>query len=146
SGRGMQQQFSQLAGSQDTLVSLAGDTGGRAFPDSNDFGESFTRGQRDMSAYSLLGYSSTNPAKDGRFRRVQVRVKREGLRVEARPGYYAARDFAHTNRSDRETQLEEQLWSDVSATDIPVLVAGGFFRLARIGTTSRSRSPSRAQR
>ena len=89
-GRGMQQQFSQLAASQDTLTSLAGDTGGRAFTDTNDFGEAFTRVQRDMSAYYLLGYSSTNPAKDGRFRRVQVRVKREGLRVEARAGYYAA--------------------------------------------------------
>ena len=130
SGRGMQQQFSQLAGSQDTLVSLAGETGGRAFTDSNDFGEAFTRVQRDMSAYYLLGYSSTNPAKDGRFRRVQVRVKREGLRVEARAGYYAARDFAHTNRGDRETQLQEQLFSEVSATDVPVLVTGGFFRLA----------------
>ena len=61
SGRGMQQQFSQLAASQDTLVSLAGETGGRAFTDSNDFGEAFTRVQRDMSAYYLLGYSSTNP-------------------------------------------------------------------------------------
>jgi VWFA-related protein len=130
SGRGMAQQMSQLASSQDTLTSLAGETGGRAFTDSNDFGEAFIRVQRDMSAYYLLGYSSTNPTKDGRFRRVQVRVKREGLRVEARPGYYAARDFAHTNRGDRETQLEEQLWSEVSATDIPVLVTGGFFRLA----------------
>jgi len=59
-----------------------------------------------------------------------VRVKREGLRVEARAGYYAARDFAHTNRGDREAQLQEQLFSDVSATDVPVLVTGGFFRLA----------------
>jgi len=130
SGRGMAQQMSQLNSSQDTLVSLAGETGGRAFTDTNDFGEAFTRVQRDMSAYYLLGYSSTNPTKDGRFRRVQVRVKRDGLHVEARPGYYAARDFAHTARGDRETQLEEQLWSEVSATDIPVLVTGGFFRLA----------------
>jgi VWFA-related protein len=130
SGRGMQQQFSQLAGSQDTLVSLAGETGGRAFTDSNDFSDAFTRVQRDMSAYYLLGYSSTNPAKDGRFRRVQVRVKRDGMRVEARAGYYAARDFSHTARGDRETQLQEQLFSEVSATDVPVLVTGGFFRLA----------------
>ena len=130
SGRGMAQQMSQLASSQDTLTSLAGDTGGRAFTDSNDFGEAFTRVQRDMSAYYLIGYSSTNPAKDGRFRRVQVRVKGDGLRIEARPGYYATRDFAHTTRGDRETQLEAQLWSEVSATDVPVLVTGGFFRLA----------------
>jgi VWFA-related protein len=130
SGRGVAQQFSRLASSQDTLTSLAGDTGGRAFTDSNDFGEAFTRVQRDMSAYYLLGYSSTNATRDGRFRRVQVRVKRDGLRVEARAGYYAPRDFAHTSRGDREMELQEQLFNAVSATDLPVLVTGGFFRLA----------------
>ena len=130
SGRGVAQQFARLAASQDTLTSLAADTGGRAFTDTNDFGEAFSRVQRDMSAYYILGYSSTNPAKDGRFRRIQVRVKREDLRVEARAGYYADRDFAHTNRGDRESQLEEQLFAAVSATDLPVLVTGGYFRVA----------------
>jgi VWFA-related protein len=130
SGRGVQQQFAQLASSQDTLTSLAADTGGRAFTDSNDFGEAFTRVQRDMSTYYLLGYSSTNAAKDGRFRRIQVRMKKDGLRVEARAGYYADRDFTHTSRTDRETQLEEQMFAAVSATDLPVLVSGGWFRLA----------------
>jgi VWFA-related protein len=130
SGRGVQQQFAQLASSQDTLTSLAADTGGRAFTDSNDFGEAFTRVQRDMSAYYLLGYSSSNTARDGRFRRIQVRARRDGLRVEARAGYYADRDFTHTSRTDREAQLEEQMFAAVSATDLPVMVSGGWFRLA----------------
>jgi VWFA-related protein len=130
SGRGVQQQFAQLASSQDTLTSLATDTGGRAFTDSNDFGEAFARVQRDMSAYYLLGYSSTNATKDGRFRRIQVRVKRDGLRVEARAGYYADRDFTHTSRTDRDAQLEEQLFAAMSPTDLPVLVTGSWFRLA----------------
>ena len=130
SGRGVAQQFSRLAASQDTLTSLAADTGGRAFTDTNDFGEAFMRVRRDISAYYLIGYTSSNPEKDGRFRRIQVRVKRDGLRVEARAGYFAERDFAHTNRGDRETQLQEQLFSPVSSTDLPVMVTGGFFRLA----------------
>ena len=130
SGRGVAQQFSRLAASQDTLTSLAADTGGRAFTDTNNFGEAFARVRRDMSAYYLIGYSSTNPVKDGRFRRIQVRMKREGLRVEARAGYFAERDFAHTNRNDREAQLQEQMFSAVSSTDLPVMVTGGFFRLA----------------
>lgn len=130
SGRGVSRQFARLAASQDTLTSLAADTGGRAFTDTNDFGEAFTRVVRDMSAYYLLGYSSTNTVKDGRFRRIQVRVNRDGYRVEARAGYFAARDFAHTNRGDRETQLQEQLYSPVSATDLPVMMNGGYFRLA----------------
>jgi VWFA-related protein len=130
SGRGVAQQFARLSGSQDTLTTLAADTGGKAFTDTNDFGDAFARVQRDMSAYYLLGYSSTNPARDGRFRRIQVRVKRDGLRVEARAGYYAERDFAHTSRSDRESQLQEQLFAAVSSTDLPVLVTGGYFRLS----------------
>ena len=130
SGRSVQQQYSQLASSQDTLTSLAADTGGRAFTDTNDFGEAFARVQRDMSAYYLLGYSSTNAVRDGRFRRIQVRVKRDGYKVEARAGYYAERDFTHTSRNDRESQLQEQLFAAVSATDLPVLVTGGWFRLA----------------
>lgn len=130
SGRGVAQQFSRMSESQATLTSLAADTGGRIFTDSNDFGDAFARVQRDMSAYYLLGYTSANAVRDGRFRRIQVRVKREGLRVEARAGYYAERDFAHTSRTDRESQLEEQLFSAVSTTDLPVFVAGGWFRLA----------------
>jgi VWFA-related protein len=130
SGRGMQQQFAELASSQDTLTSLAADTGGRAFTDSNDFGEAFARVQRDMSAYYLLGYSTSNPTKDGNFRRIQVRVKRDGYRVESRSGYYAERDFTHTSRNDREFQLQEQMFSAVSATDLPVLVSAGWFRLS----------------
>ena len=134
SGRGVSQQFSRLAASQDTLTSLASDTGGKAFMDSNDFGEAFTRVQRDMSAYYLLGYNSANSAKDGRFRRIRVRLKTptpvQGARVEARQGYYADRDFAHTANTDRETQLQEMLFSAVSATDLPVFVNAGYFRLA----------------
>ena len=130
SGRRVADQFGRLDASADTLTSLAGNTGGRAFLDTNDFGEAFSRVQRDMSAYYLLGYSSANGVKDGRFRRVQVRVKRDGLRVEARAGYYAERDFAHTSRGDREAMLQEQLFADVSATDLPVLVTGGWFRLS----------------
>lgn len=130
SGRGVAQQFSRLAASQDTLTSLAADTGGRAFTDTNDFGEAFARVRRDISAYYLIGYSSGNPVKDGRFRRIQVRMKTDGLRVEARAGYFADRDFPHTNRGDRETQLQEQMFSAVSSTDLPVMVTGGFFRMA----------------
>ena len=131
SGRGMSQQFAQLAASQDTLVSLASDTGGRAFTDTNNFGAAFARVQSDMSAYYLLGYSSSNTNKDGRFRRIQVRLTKPdtGYRVEARSGYFAERDFAHTSRTDREMQLREQILSPVSMTDLPVIASAMYFRI-----------------
>jgi VWFA-related protein len=123
--------FTQLNASQETLTTLAADTGGRAFTDSNDFGEAFSRVQRDLAAYYLLGYTSTNPARDGRYRRIRVQVNRpdlRGLRVEARNGYYAGRDFANTNRRDREAQLEDQLAAAVSSTDVPMVLGTGWFR------------------
>src|SRR5262249_23805652 len=107
SGQNVRQQYTQLTASQDTLGSLASDTGGRAFLDSNDFAPAFERVQRDMSAYYLIGYATSNLAKDGRFRTIRVKVKRSNLKVEARGGYYADRDFQHTARTDRETQLQE---------------------------------------
>ena len=130
SGAAVAQQFASLATSQDTLTTLARNTGGTAFTDSNDFGAAFKRVERDMSAYYILGYSSGNPARDGRFRRIQVRVKKPDLRVEARAGYYAERDFAHTAKGDREAQLEAQLMAAVSATDLPVFASTEYFRLA----------------
>ncbi|HEV8396513.1 MAG TPA: VWA domain-containing protein [Vicinamibacterales bacterium] len=130
SGRSVRGQFDQLQASQETLQTLASDTGGKAFTDNNAFGEAFTQVIRDTSAYYLLGYSSTNDVRDGRFRRITVKVKRADLRVEHRNGYYAERDFAHTGRQDRERELQEQLASPVSSTDIPVFVSAGWFRLA----------------
>ncbi|HEX5106834.1 MAG TPA: VWA domain-containing protein [Vicinamibacterales bacterium] len=122
--------ISQLSRSQDTLVTLAADTGGRAFTDSNDFSGAFTRVQRDLAAYYLLGYTSTNTAQDGRYRRIQVRLSKEhaNLRVESRDGYYANRSFANTNRRDREAQLTDQLNAAVSSTDLPMVVGTGWFR------------------
>jgi hypothetical protein len=53
-----------------------------------------------------------------------------GLKLEYRSGYYAARDFAHSTKGDREQQLQDQLFSDLSSTDLGAYVATAFFRLA----------------
>ena len=66
SGRGVAQQFAQLAAQQETLQSLAADTGGTAFTDSNDFGEAFDKVEQDISSYYILGYSSSNTKQIGR--------------------------------------------------------------------------------
>ena len=64
--------------SQETLTTLSSDTGGKAFLDSNDLGQVFDRVQRDTSVYYVLGYKSSNSAKDGKYRRIQVKVNRPG--------------------------------------------------------------------
>lgn len=132
SGRSMLSQFSSLNGSQETLSTIAGDTGGQAFLDSNDFSGAFTRVQHDMSAYYLLGYSSTNALQDGKYRRISVKLKNTslGYRLEARDGYYAPSDFAHLKKEDKEKQLQDQIASAVSLTDVPVMASTSWFRVS----------------
>ena len=130
SGRGVSRQFDSQAQSQETLVALASDTGGKAFLDTNDFGGVYTKVINDTSAYYLIGYSSTNPARDGRFRRIRVKVNKPGLKVEHRNGYYATRDFLHSGKQDREKQLQDQLMTDLSSTDLTVWMSTSFFRLS----------------
>ena len=127
SGSSMRQQFSQLSQSQETLTTLAADTGGTAFTDTNDFGAAFTKVQRDISAYYILGYSSTNTKQDGSFRKIQVRLKKKiDAKLTAREGYYADRDFANTSKADRENQLQEQLLMPIPVGRLTVATAAAF--------------------
>jgi len=114
---------------QETLVTLASDTGGRAFLDSNDFSKIFKGVQQDTSTYYLLGYHSTNPARDGRYRRIVVKAKIPGAKIDYRRGYYAPADFKHSTSDDKERQLEEELASELPATDLPLYLGVSYFRL-----------------
>ncbi len=116
------------AASQDTLATLSSDTGGKAFFDSNDFGTVFSQVQKDSSAYYVLGFTSNNPLKDGRFRRLKVQVNHADLKLDFRAGYYAGRDFEHLNRADREQQLEDELAAQLPRVDVPLYAGAGFFR------------------
>lgn len=129
SGRSMSSQRERFSAAQDTLSTIAEDTGGKAFFDVNQFAEVFEKVVEDTSSYYLLGYTSTNLARDGRFRRIRVSLKQPGLKLEFRSGYYAPRDFAHSGRDDRAQQLQEQLLSDLPLTDLPVHGSAGYFRL-----------------
>src|SRR5437899_631263 len=116
------------AASQETLATLSSDTGGKAFFDSNDFGAVFSQVQQDSSAYYVLGFTSNNPLKDGKFRRLKVQVIRPDLKLDFRSGYYAGRDFGHLNRADREQQLEDELAAQLPRVDVPLYAGTAFFR------------------
>jgi VWFA-related protein len=114
---------------QETLVTLASDTGGRAFLDSNDFSKIFKGVQQDTSTYYLLGYHSTNPARDGHYRRIVVKSSVPGVKMDYRRGYYAPADYQHSTKDDKERQLEEELASELPATDLPLYLGVAYFRL-----------------
>ncbi len=88
-GAGMQTDRKALQSSQDTLRVLAGETDGRAIVNRNDLDAGLRQIVRDSSAYYLLGYNSTRAPTDGKFHAIRVRVKRSGVQVRARKGYWA---------------------------------------------------------
>jgi len=115
--------------SQEVMATLSTDTGGKAFFDSNDFAPAFAQVERDTSAYYAIGFRSTNPLRDGRYRKLTIKINRPGVKLEYRPGYYAPADFKHSGHEDRERELDEQLASDLPATDMAVYMDALYFRL-----------------
>jgi VWFA-related protein len=129
SGQSMINALNSNFTTQETLVTLASDTGGRAFLDSNDFTQVFKGVQQDTSTYYLLGYHSTNPAKDGHYRRIVVKVNVPGVKIDYRRGYYASADYQHSTKEDKELQLQQELASELPATDLPLYLGDAYFRL-----------------
>ena len=78
-----------LRTTMDTLRTLAEQTDGRAIVNQNDVGPGLRQMVRDSSTYYLIGYNSTQAPSDGEFHEIKVRVKRDGVRVRARKGYWA---------------------------------------------------------
>jgi VWFA-related protein len=129
SGGAMQSQLDANFGSQETLATLSSDTGGKAFFDSNDFAPAFQQVQHDTEAYYILGFHSTNTARDGSYRHLTVKLNRNDVKIDYRPGYYAPADFQHQKTEDREVALTEQLQSDLPATDVAVYLQALYFRI-----------------
>ena len=84
------------------LEPLAERTGGLYIGDTNDLAGGFARINTDRRFHYLLAYSSTNPALDGTFRKIDVRVHRPGVKVRARGGYVASPSIEKIERRDYE--------------------------------------------
>ncbi len=84
-------------GSADVLRTIAESTGAEAFVNTNMPERALRQVVREASAFYLLGYASTRNPQDGKFHRIGVKVKRSGLEVRARRGYWApnATDIEH---------------------------------------------------
>ena len=120
-GRAMQ---SELRLSQDSLRVLASSTGGFAAVNRNDLNGAFDRIVAENSSYYMFGYYSMNERRDGRFRKIEVRVKRPGLRVRSRNGYFEARGRRPTTTPSTKVSpaLAEALGSPLPVNGVPMKV------------------------
>ncbi len=135
SGAGQRSLKENFNNQQETLATLALDTGGKALLDSNDLTEGMRQVQSDFGSYYVLSYVSSNSAQDGRYRRIQVKLAPNlaGLKakLDYRQGYYGPTTFSHMQEGDKEAQLSQALLSDNPVTDLPMAVEVDYFRLEK---------------
>ena len=105
--------------SQDSLRVLADATGGFAAVNRNDLNGAFDRIVTENSSYYMLGFYSTNDRRNGRYRKLEVRVNRPGLRVRNRAGYYEARGRAPNQPAASANAIAPGL-SDALGSPLPV--------------------------
>lgn len=98
-----------------TMNTLAEETGGRAFYNTNDFSGVMRESMRDGSVYYTIGYYPENKTWDGKFRRIAVKVDRPGAKLRFRQGYYASdpQGYSHLNDKQRTADFGRALGLDV---------------------------------
>lgn len=135
SGAGARSRQSSFQRQQETLFTLAEDTGGKALFDSNDLAMGIKQAQKDISSYYIIGYYSTNEKPDGKYRRIKLTPSstlsaRIG-KMDYRQGYFAGKEFKQFTSTDKERQLQEALMLGDPATDLSIALEVDYFRRAR---------------
>ena len=125
--------YNEVRLAQDSLRVLSDETGGFAAVNRNDFGTAFQRIVDDNSSYYVMGYYSTNDRRDGRFRKIEVRVpSRPGLTVRARKGYVAARGRAPEAKpvpaSATSPELRDAIESPLPIAALPLATTAVVFK------------------
>jgi len=132
SGAGAMANAQALQSSQDTMYTLASDTGGKALFDVNDLGKGIVDAQEALSSYYIIGYYTTNAALDGKFRRVKISLKEiTSAKLDYRQGYFGGKEFNKSTTADKERQLEEALMLGDPITDLTIAMEVNYFQLNR---------------
>jgi VWFA-related protein len=120
---------------QDNLRTMAAQTGGFAVTGSLKAAQNaFERIRNENSHYYILGYYPSNDKLDGKFRKIEVRVKRAGTQVQARKGYQAPKAGKAAEAAVVETkegtspELRDALASVLPAAELPISVVATPFR------------------
>jgi len=119
------------SGGNGALSRLSVETGGVAVRNTNDLGKGFQTVSGDLRSYYALAYASKNPATDGKFRAIEVKVSRKGVEVRTRKGYYATPGGNDDVLLPFEQPVLEMLASTqpgARPSDLPVLIRAERFR------------------
>lgn len=129
SGRQQNTERDRFSGSQDTLVTVAEETGGKALIDNNDLGAGVTLAKRDLRSYYVLGFYSNDDRRDGKYRKIDVKLNPKiAASLDYRSGYYAEAEFKVLGSAGREKQLQDAMLLGDPVTDLPLAVEIDWFR------------------
>jgi VWFA-related protein len=117
----------ELNRSHTQLRSVSEQTGGLAIVNTNSFPTGFGNIVKDNSTYYLLGYNS-DPKYDGKFHEITVRLKRQGLQVRARKGYYALKANPATTGGPAPDVLHDLLASPMPMSGLTMRVSSDVFK------------------
>jgi VWFA-related protein len=121
---------SAMQRSQDTLWSLAADTGGKALLDVNDLSLGIVNAQKSITSYYVLGYYTSNAELDGKQRKIKITLTSGlGATLEYRDAYFAGKDFKKFTTADKERQLEEAFMLGDPITEITMALEVNYFQL-----------------
>jgi len=116
---------------------LALDTGGLVLKNQNDLAAGLARIGREARSYYLVGYTPSNRAADGKFRKIEVKVARDDVRVRARRGYFApGRDDKGRNAEGRDAALQRALDAPFDLPEVPLRAIAQVFGEAAPGQAS----------
>jgi VWFA-related protein len=123
----------ELLMAQESLITLAEETGGIAVVRNNDVAGGLTRVVRDTSRYYVIGYVTDPSVAPGKLRKIEVKVRRPGLKVRARRGYVppdarSAAKRAAEIKPGTSPALVAALTNPVPVGDVPVRVWAAPFR------------------
>ncbi len=119
---------------QETLSTMASDTGGKLFAEDNNLTLGMEQARDDIASYYILGYYSSNPKTDGKYRTVSVKLNRpdmSGAKLDYRHGYFADKEFRKYSQTDKDDQLQEALTLGDPITDLNLAAEVNWFRLSR---------------
>jgi VWFA-related protein len=121
--------------------SLASDSGGFIVKNTNDLEKGIGRIAAESRIYYLIGYNPKDARRDGRFRKIQVRLAgRKGLQVRARKGYYAPLDdggkTAAKAASATDPAVQAALDSPYDEKEIPLRMTSYVFNETLLGKAS----------
>ncbi|MEO8126771.1 MAG: VWA domain-containing protein [Bryobacteraceae bacterium] len=123
---------SNLQRTQDTLWSLAADTGGKALLDANDLSVGIVQAQKAMVSYYVLGYYTSNTALDGRQRKIKITLNGDlSATLDYRGNYFAGKEFKKFTTADKERQLEDAFMLGDPITELTMAMEVNYFQLNR---------------